>query len=123
MSSSSASAEANLDTLSILRSAAVQLNKVQARRYKQLEKLVETSNSLTASYSTLVQAHEMCEQMLKKLAAQDPLNGLNGVTANYQAQKAQVERAMLKTENLQSEIWTEIQKSQMASKLPASKIC
>lgn len=120
MSSSSALAEADLDTLSILRSAAAQVDKVQVTIYRQLERLVKTSNAITASYHTLVQGHENCEGMIKKLAVQGPLNGL---IANIQAHKALIEREMLKTEDLQSMIWTEIQKGQMAGKWKASKIC
>lgn len=117
---------AELDTPTFLKLAAAELAQQQARIYDQFEIMVTTSNSITATYHTLVQMHGDCERTIKESAAQGPSNGfITNVqhVQHVQARKAEIEGAMLEVENVQWKYWTEIRELQIASKCTAFKSC
>lgn len=112
-------ASADLDDPSVLRLAAAGFDAQQAKLQELLELLVKNSNSNVASYQILVEVHGYCEQQIKNSAGQGHANAVTTFIQHVQAQKAQIERAMLEVENVQSFYWTEIQRLQTISKWTA----
>lgn len=96
---------------------AEELGKVQARFYTTFDTLMTNSNSLIATYRTLVQCHGDCERLMKELVALGPSNSVTATVQTLQNHKAQLEQDMLVAEGVQCETWKTIQVLHDASEL------
>ena len=94
--------------ISVPDNAVAELEKVKAGCCKDFDTFVTISNSMTATYRTLVQRHGDCERSIKDLTASGNSNTVTINVQVFQIQKAQLEREMLYLEKAQCRRWKRI---------------
>ena len=89
----------------VLDKGLAELEKIEAVLCKNFEELVTQSNSMAATYHTLVQGHAACERSIKELTASGSSNIVSNKVQLLQNDKAQFEQGMVQMEDAQCLVW------------------
>ena len=93
-----------------------ELEQIEALLCKNFDELVTKSNSMAATYHTLVQGHAACERSIKELTASGNSNTVSNTVQLLQNDKAQIEQGMVQMEDAQCLVWKGTQDMQFIRK-------
>ena len=87
------------------------LEKLEAVLCKNFDEMMTESNSVAATYHTLVQRNAAYERLIKELTASGNSNTVSNKVQLLQNAKAQIEQDMVQLEDVQCLVWKGTQKT------------
>ena len=92
------------------------LEKLEAVLCKNFEEMMTKSNSVAATYHTLMRRHAACERLKKELTASGNSNTVSNKVQLLQNVKAQIEQDMVQLEDVQCLVWKGTQETHFVRK-------